>query len=111
MRQILRFSFIALAILPLWACARSSEFVGQPQQGAINTQTYPSFNVRPQAATEQFSPTDSQHLIDQLHEEGRRLAPAAGDLASAKKMTPQAKEDARREVEKTLKEIEQSETK
>lgn len=99
-----------LVLLPvtLWGCAASSEFQTVPQEGANRTGVFPRFSQKPHGVTQQFTEEERQHLTGQLDRDARNLR----GVAQAKPASPQdsarLREDAKREAEETLRQIEQS---
>lgn len=62
-------------------CTSSSEFTGTPQEGAMRSGVYPTFNNQPQAATAQMTTEEQQQMTN-------RLAREKSQLRSVKAATP-----------------------
>lgn len=89
-------------------CARSAEFTAPEQQGASHQDIYPNFSIKPKAATQQFSEAEKQALTERLDSEASALKKVRGSSGKRVSNLAKAKEDARREAEETIREIEQS---
>lgn len=96
-----------IAVIGL-GCARGSEFSAPEQKGASHQDTYPNFSIKPRAATQQFTEAEKQALTDKLDSQAAALKKASGPSARNTSNLAKAKEDARREAEDTIREIEQS---
>jgi len=95
---------IILSCLGLVACAPSREFNATPQPGANRSGDYPRFSDRPQAQTASLTPSESRSLTEALDQE--KQAAKALALSPGRNATL-SNEAIRREVEETLKAIEQ----
>jgi len=107
-RSAVFFSGGIMVFAGLSACAPSAEFQAPPQAGAWHSNSYPSFSTKPQAAGPQFTQTDQDRLMKQLHSEGKSLDASA--FAETKKraaeQTPaDAQEQANKEIQDTLRQI------
>ncbi len=98
-------TMIAFAVM---GCARGAEFTAPEQAGASHQESYPRFSDKPRAATEQFSEVEKQSLTDRLDSEAARLKKVPGPSANSASNLAKAKDDARREAEETVRQIEQS---
>ncbi|MHC5307190.1 hypothetical protein [Bartonella sp. LJL80] len=98
---------LGVVALIVMGCARGAEFTAPEQAGAVRSGVYPKFSVKPKAATEQFSEEERQKLTDRLDKEARSLKSVPGPSANSSSNLAKAKEDARREAEETLRQIEQ----
>lgn len=101
---------IALSIVALIVigCARGTEFTAPEQQGASHQGIYPKFSNKPKAATAQFSEQEKQDLTNKLDSEASALRKVRGPEGSSAANLVKAKEDARREAEDAVRQIEQS---
>lgn len=105
LNKLVQFCLLTLLACCLWSCARGQQFQVSPQKGAAQTNSYPSFNIKPKAATAQFTPDETNALMNQLRNDSKlakRNPSASGTNAN------NARIDARQEAEKALREIEQS---
>ena len=98
-------ALIAIAVL---GCSRGAEFTAPEQAGASHQDTYPRFSNKPKAATEQFSEADKQSLTNRLDSDAANLRKVSGYSANSASNLAKAKEDAQREAEETVRQIEQS---
>ncbi|WP_343314604.1 hypothetical protein AAIB41_05420 [Brucella sp. BE17] len=109
-RQIAHLMLAVAAAAMLTACAGGSEFQGAPQEGALRTDTYPTFGRMPKAATVQISPEEKESLTQRLDSDRTRLA---ATRSSGGGVTPaQAaalRKQAQDEADATLRQIEAGE--
>lgn len=95
---------IAVAVM---GCSRGAEFTAPDQPGASHQDIYPRFSNMPKAATQQFSEADKQSLTNRLDSDAANLRKVPGPSANSASNLAKAKEDARREAEETVRQIEQ----
>lgn len=108
MNKLVQFGLLAIFTCCLWSCARGPQFQVLPQKGAAQTNSYPSFNIKPHAATKQFTPDETNALMKQLKNDSALATHVSVTNKNSGPNASEARDDARREAEKTLREIEQS---
>lgn len=105
-----KIGFIALVVVALVAagCGRGKEFSFTENKNATHQGVYPKFSNMPKAATQQFTEQERQDLANKLDGEAATLKKVAGPSANSSSDLKKAKEDARREAEETIRQIEQN---
>lgn len=98
---------LAIIAVAVMGCSRGAEFTAPEQAGASHQDTYPRFSNMPKAATQQFSEQDKQSLTNRLDSDAASLRKVPGPSAGSASNLAKAKEDARREAEETVRQIEQ----
>lgn len=99
---------LTMVAVILMGCARGAEFTAPEQVGASHEEVYPRFSNKPRAATVQFSEAEKQSLTNKLDSEATALKKVPGPSANSASKLAKAKDDARREAEETVRQIEQS---
>ena len=99
---------LTMVAIAAMGCARSAEFTAPEQAGASHSDIYPRFSNKPRAATKQFSEAEKQSLTEKLESEATALKKVPGPTANSASKLAKAKDDARREAEETVRQIEQS---
>ncbi|RCS24149.1 hypothetical protein DUT91_07430 [Phyllobacterium salinisoli] len=105
-RLPIRFILISLVLAGLAACARGPEFQGTPQEGALNTDTYPTFGRTPKGETKQLTAQDTARLKSALEADKARQMGVATPPPTTGAQLDQARRQAQQAADETIKEIE-----
>ena len=89
-------------------CSSSSEFTGVPQEGALRSGVYPTFNKRPQAATTQMTAEQQEQITTSLDRDRTRLKAVKGEKPVTNAELDLLRKSVQKEKEAVLKAIETS---
>lgn len=89
-------------------CGRGKDFTVQERADTAKLDQYPRFSKKPVAATQQFTDEEKQKLTTQLVRDAKNLKSGSISQADDAANAATTKEDAKREAEETLRQIEQS---
>jgi len=107
LRTLLGCAAVFLVAGGMTGCAGGSEFQTIPQKGANRTGIYPRFSVRPQAQTQQLTPAESARLSNELANKAKDLRSRMNNQPQKAQSFSTRKENAQREAEEVLRQIEQ----
>lgn len=102
---LVRRAFYITVLLTVVGCESTTSLA---EKTSVRKEGYPSLSIKQKAATEQFTETQRQMLIDKLEKEATRVKALSEAQVVDSFDLMEVKEDAHHEVEKVLKQIEQS---
>lgn len=107
-RNIAYWLFMTMSVALISGCSSGSEFTGVPQEGAMRSGAFPTFNNRPQAATDQFTSEEQKQLTSSLDRDRTQLKTVKGEAPVTNAELELLRKSVQEEKEAVLKAIETS---
>lgn len=107
-RNIAYWLFMTTSVALISGCSSGSEFTGVPQEGAMRSGAFPTFNNRPQAATDQFTSEEQKQLTSSLDRDRTQLKTVKGEAPVTNAELELLRKSVQEEKEAVLKAIETS---